>query len=126
MTDPVETLAMRLRNHPDRVLSAFDMADEIGLDDERMTTTIEVLAKRDGFFDLGRGRLMFSSDADRVAFEIFRTEAPNVSYEEYQRYRDEPHVLMRMSRDRDVAGRANPEKHLKELIKGTANRGNKV
>ena len=127
MTDPIETLALRLRDQPDKVFSVFEVADEMNIGSERITTTIEVLARRDGFFDLGRGRMMFSSDADRVAFEIFRTEAPNISYEEYQRYRDEPHILMRMSRDRDVAGRADPERHLEKLKREKENaRGNRV
>jgi hypothetical protein len=123
MTDPVEIIASRLRDLPDRAFSILDISNELGFEREMMTTTIEVLARRDGFFDLGGGRMMFSGDADRVAFEIFRSEAPNISYEEYQRYKEEPHVLMRMSRDRDVADRINPEKRLKELMK-ERNRGN--
>jgi hypothetical protein len=124
MTDPVETLALRLRNQPDKPFSILDAAEELGLVGERTTTTIEVLARRDGFFDLGGGRMMFSSDADRVAYEIFRSEAPNITYEEYQRYHDDPHILMRMSRDRDVADRANPENRLRELMK-EKERGNR-
>ncbi|KYK26532.1 MAG: hypothetical protein AYK23_02895 [Candidatus Proteinoplasmatales archaeon SG8-5] len=124
MTDPVETIAMRLRDQPDRPFSVLDAAEELGLARDRTTTTIEVLARRDGFFDLGGGRMIFSSDADRVAYEIFRSEAPNITYEEYQRYRDDPHILMRMSRDRDVADRANPEKRLRELMK-EKDRGNR-
>jgi hypothetical protein len=121
MTDPVEIVAARLREKPDRAFSVLDLGDDMGLGRDRMTTTIEVLARREGFFDLGGGRMMFSSDADRVAYEIFKSEAPNISYEEYQRYRDEPHLLMRMSRDRDVADRTNPERRLKELLKDRGN-----
>ena len=117
MTDYIEELALRLRENPDRAFSVFELGEEFGLSRDAMSTTLERLAKRDAFFDLGHGRMMFTNDSHRVAFEIFRTEAPNISYEEYVRYRDEPHILMRMSRDRDVAGRLDPEKRLQGLTK---------
>jgi hypothetical protein len=117
MTDTFEQLALRLRNSPNRPLSLFEIAEELDLNQETMARGIESLANRDGFFDLGHGRMMFSKDADRVAFEIFRTEAPNITFEEFHKYREEPHILMRMSRDRDISGRMNPKKRFNELIK---------
>ena len=127
MTDTLEQLALKIRNHPNKPFSVFDLADEFNMIQDKAVSIVEILAKRDGFFDLGHGRLMFSSDADRVAFEIFKTEAPNITFEEYHKYRDEPHILMRMSRDRDIAGRINPEKKLQELMKEKQKpRGNRV
>jgi hypothetical protein len=127
MTDPLEQLAMRLRQQPDRPLSVHELAEDLDHGGETITRGIDVLARRDGFFDLGKGRMMFSEDADRVAFEIFRTEAPNITFEEFHRYRDEPHILMRMSRDRDISGRMNPEKQLREIMKDKEkSRGNRI
>lgn len=117
MSDTIEELAMRLRNRPDTVMSVFEMTEELGLSFDSVPGTIERLTSRKGFYDLGNGRAMFSGNADRVAFEVFRTEAQQITFEEYQQFRDEPHILMRMSRDRDVASRMNPEKQLHDLIK---------
>jgi len=127
MSDFVEELALRLRNHPDRVVSLMDLQDELNLPIERMSATIESLTKRKGFYDLGNGRTMFSTSANRVAFEVFKTEASKITFEEYEQFRDEPHILMRMSRDRDVASRMNPEKQMRDMIKEKErSRGNNV
>ena len=117
MSDNIEQLAMRLRNRPDTVMSIFELTEDMGLPSDNVTGAIERLTSRKGFYDLGNGRAMFSGNTDRVAFEVFRTEAPQITFEEFNQFRDEPHILMRMSRDRDVASRMNPEKQLHDLIK---------
>ncbi len=117
MSDTIEQLAQRLRNRPDTVMSVFELAEEMGLPPDNVPGTIERLRHRKDFHDLGNGRAMFSGNVDRVAFEVFRTEASQITFEEYQQFRDQPHILMRMSRDRDVASRMNPEKQLHDLIK---------
>ncbi len=126
MTDEVENLAKRLRETPDRPVYIQDIASEFGLSESRMATSVSELMKRDGFFDLGNNRLMFTGNTDMAGFEIFRTMASHITFEEYVRYRDQPHILMRLSRDRDVACRMDTEKMLQGAIKEKERRGNSV
>ncbi|MFO7618692.1 MAG: hypothetical protein R6W91_03435 [Thermoplasmata archaeon] len=127
MTDVVENLARRLRETPDMPVSAQDLASEFGLSEAKMARNISDLMKRDGFFDLGNNRLMFTGNSDTAAFEIFRTAAAHITFEEYVRHREQPHILMRLSRDREVACRMDTEKMLQASIKEKErSRGNRV
>ena len=127
MTDDVEMLARRLRERPDMPVSVHDLASELGLPENRVSHDVKNLMKRDGFFDLGNSRLMFTGNSDLAAFEIFRTAAAHISYEEYVQHREQPHILMRLSRDREVACRMDTEKLLQNSIKEKEKtRGNSV
>jgi hypothetical protein len=127
MTDDPERLAIHLKSRPGRAVSIFELVEELGGTEESVTRDIRMLVRRDGFFDLGHGRVMFSPDADRAAFEIFRTAAPRITYEEFTRFRDEPHILMRLSRDREVAGPASLERELHDLKEQKRKaRGNRI
>ncbi|MDO9537127.1 MAG: hypothetical protein Q7J68_02290 [Thermoplasmata archaeon] len=127
MTDEVEMLARRLREKPDIPMSVFDLASELSLPEERIKYDVKNLMKRDGFFDLGGSRLMFTGNSDLAAFEIFKMSATQISYNEYVQYRDQPHILMRLSRDREVAYRMDTEKMLQNSIKEKEkSRGNSV
>jgi DNA-binding transcriptional regulator GbsR (MarR family) len=126
MTNYAEHLEMRLRSNPDKPVSLFEVGEELGLSREAVQTNIQRLARRQYIFDLGNGRMMYTTNSDVSAFELFRTVAPRISLEEYQKYREEPHILMRMSRERDVFERINPESQLKEAVSQTQKRGNRV
>jgi hypothetical protein len=127
MTDDPERLALHLKARPGRAISIYDLATELGEPEERVARDIDRLLEREGFFDLGNDRVMFSPEADRPAFEIFRTAAPRITYEEFVRFRDQPHILMRLSRDREVAGPANLERELHDLREHKRqSRGNRV
>lgn len=117
MTDELDILARRIRDNPDRAISVLDLANELAVPELKIAGSIKDLVKRDGFFDLGNDRVMFTGDSDLAAFEIFRTTAVNISFEEFIQYRDKPHLLMRLSRDRMVASKSNPEKMLQDAIK---------
>lgn len=117
MTDEVEMLARRLRERPDMPISIPDLASELGLPEVRVAHDVKNLMRRDGFFDLGNNRLMFTGNSDLAAFEIFRLAALHISYEEYVQYREQPHILMRLSRDREVACRMDTEKMLQSAIR---------
>ncbi|MDD4307961.1 MAG: hypothetical protein PHU53_04035 [Thermoplasmata archaeon] len=117
MTDEIEMLARRLRETPNRPVSAPDLASELGLPEERVAHDMKSLMKRDGFFDLGNSRMMFTGNADLAGFEIFRNLASHISFEEYIQYRDQPHLLMRLSRDREVSCRSDPDKLLQQAIR---------
>ena len=127
MTDDVEMLARRLREKPDQPVPYADLASEFGISEIKMTRSVKDLMKRDGFFDLGNSRLMFTGNSDLAAFEIFKTAAVHISYEEYVQYRDQPHILMRLSRDREVSCRTDTEKLLQNAIgEKEKTRGSKV
>ncbi|MBA3045620.1 MAG: hypothetical protein KKH41_04790 [Candidatus Thermoplasmatota archaeon] len=127
MTDEVEMLARRLRETPDMPMFIPDLASELGLTEPRMARGVSDLMKRDGFFDLGNNRLIFTGNSDLAAFEIFRTAALHISFEEFVHYRDQPHILMRLSRDREVACRMDTEKMLQNSIREKERtRGNTV
>ena len=83
MTDNVENLARRLRETPDMPVSVEDLASEFGLSEAKMARSVSDLMKRDGFFDLGNNRLMFTGNSDMAAFEIFHTAASHITFEEY-------------------------------------------
>ncbi len=127
MTDDVEMLARRLRGTPDRPVSLPDLAAEFGLSEPRMARSVGSLMRRAGFYDLGGGRVMFTGNSDLAAFEIFKTAAFHITFEDYIQYKDQPHVLMRMSRDREVACGPEPEQLLKNAIREKErSRGNTV
>lgn len=117
MTDELDIIARRLRASPDQAVSVPDLAEELSMPEPRIARNIEDLVKRDGFFDLGNQRVMFTGDSDLAAFEIFRTAALNITYDEFIRYREQPHLLMRLSRDREVASKGDPEKMLQNAMK---------
>jgi hypothetical protein len=127
MTDYVEMLARRLRETPDKPVSLPDLAAEFGLSEPRMARGMGSLMKRTGFYDLGGGRVMFTGNSDLAAFEIFKTAAIHITFEEYLHYKDQPHILMRMSRDREIACGPDPERLLKDAIREKEkSRGNTV
>jgi hypothetical protein len=127
MTDDVEILARKLRETPDKPVYLPDLISELGLSDRKMARSVSDLMKRDGFFDLGNQRIMFTGNSDMAAYEIFRNAAFHISFEEYVRHREQPHILMRLSRDREVACRMDTEKMLQASIKEKErSRGNSV
>jgi len=117
MTDETDIVARRLRDNPDRVISVPDQANELGIPESNITRSMEDLTKYDGFFNLGNDRVMFTGDSDIAAFEIFKTLAINITFDEYIKYREQPHLLMRLSRDRIIASKGDPEKLLQYAIK---------
>jgi len=122
----VEQLAKRFRDNPDRPFNMSDIASEFGLSEARMARSMSDLLKRDGFFDLGNNRLMFTGNMDMAGFEIFRFAAPHISFEEYMKHRETPHLLMRLSRDREIACRIDGEKMLQDAVREREKRGNSV
>jgi hypothetical protein len=116
MSDEIEMLAKRLRETPDKPITIPDLAAEFGLTEAKMARSAGELMKRSGYYDLG-GKLMFTGNADLAAFEILRNTAAHITFEEYIKYRDQPHILMRMSRDREVSCGGNHEELLKRAVR---------
>jgi hypothetical protein len=126
MTDEVELIAKRLRENADRPMSAQGLASELGLGEERMPRHVRALLRMDGMFDLGNGMLMFTGNAERAAFEIFKSVAPHITFDEYVQHRERPHVLLRMSKEREDAYLMDPSKLLRDALKEKETRGNSV
>lgn len=123
MTDEFDLLAKRIRDNPDQAISFSDLASDLALPELKIARDIKDLVKHDGFFDLGNHRVMFTGNSDLVAFEIFKTAAAHISFDEYIQYQDQPHLLMRLSRDREMAYKSNPEKMLQDAIKEKSAKG---
>ena len=127
MTDDIELLAKRIRERPDKVQSINDLAGELALPELQVARDIKDIVKRDGFFDIGNQRVMFTGNSDLAAYEIFKTAASNISFDEFIQYREQPHLLMRLSRDREVACKSDPDKLLQDAVKEKeSKRGNNV
>ena len=123
MTDEFDLLARRIKESPGQPISFRDLASEMAVPEMKIARTIEDLVKHDGFYELGNSRVMFSGNSDLVAFEIFKTAAIHISFDEYIQYQDQPHLLMRLSRDREMAQKSSPEKMLQNAIKDKEHKG---
>ncbi len=117
MTDEIDLLTRRIKENPDRAISVSDLASELALPELRVARDVKDIVKRDGFFDLGNHKVMYTGNTDLVAFEIFKTAAANVTFEEFIQLQDQPHLLMRLSRDREISCKRNPEKLLQMAMK---------
>lgn len=102
MTGDFKNLIEHFRKHRDSVLTLSSLSDELDIRYDGLREALADLDEDTSIFDLGNDRYMFSTDRMLVAYEIFRGIAPNVTLDEYKQYRDEPHILVRMSRDRDI------------------------
>lgn len=123
MNHELDLLARRIRNSPDKAISFTELADELAMPELRVAREIKDLVKRDGFFDIGNQRVMFTGNSDLAAYEIFKGQAIHITYEEFIQYRDQPHLLMRLSRDREVACKSDPEKLLQNAMKEKESKG---
>ncbi|MEW5936374.1 MAG: hypothetical protein AB1665_00955 [Candidatus Thermoplasmatota archaeon] len=86
----------------DEPFSASQAADALALDREMTRRLLQKLAKEGEIRKLPGERYIFTTSADRLAYNMLLAIAPNISFEEYVSHRDAPHVLVRMSRDREV------------------------
>lgn len=102
MTSDIKSLIEHFRKNPDSVFTRTFLAEQLSMDYENLASSLDEVVDGESIFRLGNDRFMFSNNRLLVAFEIFRTVAPNITIEEYEKYKDEEHILMRMSRDREV------------------------
>ncbi len=100
-TNNIDNLLTYFRKNTDRVMSLNSIHELLG---EGQVEVIDTLVEEKEIFKVGEGRYMHSNNSELVAFEIFREIAPNIDFDEYLKYKDEEHVLMRLSRDRQMLG----------------------
>ena len=99
----IDRLLTHFRKNTDRVISMRALSEKIMLGEDELQDDLKKMVGGEMVYEIGEGRYMLSNNSELVAFEIFRAIAPNISFEEYIKYKDEEHVLMRMSRDRNMA-----------------------
>ncbi len=99
----IDRLLTHFRKNTDRVISVQTLSEKIMLGEDELQDDLKKMVGGEMVYEIGDGRYMHSNNSELVAFEIFRDIAPNISFEEYVKYKDEEHVLMRMSRDRNMA-----------------------
>lgn len=123
MTGNFKNLIEHFRKHPHSVLTFNSISEELDINYDKLRDALGEVTDEKSIFDLGNDRYMFSDDRVIVAFEIFRGIAPNVTQEEFLKFQDEPHILMRMSREREVGAHFTSAE---EEPVGRKDRGNKL
>ncbi|MCK5039332.1 MAG: hypothetical protein KAS16_09560 [Thermoplasmata archaeon] len=98
----IDSLLTHFRRNTDRVMSLNSIHELLGEGQKDVNDNIDALVEDKEIFKIGEGQYMYSNNSDLVAFEIFRGIAPQITFDEYLRYKDEEHVLMRLSRDREM------------------------
>ena len=102
MTGDFKNLIEHFRKHQDSVLTISSISEELDMRYESLRESLTDVGDDKSIYDLGNDRYMFSTDRILVSFEIFRGIAPNITLDEFKQYKDETHILVRMSRDREV------------------------
>ncbi|MBI5001275.1 MAG: hypothetical protein HZB92_07115 [Euryarchaeota archaeon] len=87
----------------DRPFTVAQAAGALRIDEDSARKLLARHAQKGQVSELVRDRFIYSNSADVVAYNMFLEVAPNVTFQEYVAHRDEPHVLARLSRDRDIA-----------------------
>ncbi len=105
----IDRLLTHFRKNTDRVISMQALSEKIMVGEDELQDDLKKMVGGEMVYEIGEGRYMLSNNSELVAYEIFRDIAPNISFEEYVKYKDEEHVLMRMSRDRNVVMSSNIE-----------------
>ena len=98
----IDSLLTHFRKNRDQVMSITAIHELLGEGKDNMNKSIDMLIEDKEIFKIGEERYMYSNNSDLVAFEIFREIAPNITFDDYLKYKDEEHVLMRLSRDRGM------------------------
>ena len=83
-------------------MSITSIHELLGEHQGTVNENIDTLVGDKEIFKVGEGQYMYSDNSDLVAFEIFRGIAPNINFDEYQKYKNEEHILVRLSRDREM------------------------
>lgn len=92
-----------LQRHRDSPFSASQIGHGATLSEPSLKAVLDDLIERGEVHKVSDGRFLYTNNADIASYHILREIAPNVTFEEFMRHRDEPHVLVRISRDRVVA-----------------------
>ena len=98
----IDSLLTHFRRNTDQVMTLTSIHELLGESKDHMNENIDALVEDREIFRVGEDRYIYSNNSDLVAFEIFRGIAPNITFDEYLKYKDEEHVLMRLSRDREM------------------------
>ena len=99
----IDRLLTHFRKNTDRIISVQTLSEKIMIGEDELQDDLKKMVGGEMVDEIGDGGYMHSNNSELVAFEIFRGIAPSISFEEYIKYKDEEHVLMRMSRDRNMS-----------------------
>jgi hypothetical protein len=102
MVDAETLLREYASRHRDEPFSAVQAVGKLSVGEPALRATLGDMVRRGELVGLPSGRYLYTTNADVAAFHIMREVAPNITFEEFMSHRDEPHVLVRASRDRDI------------------------
>jgi hypothetical protein len=103
MVDAETVLKEFAAKHRDEPFTAAQALRRLSIGEPALKATLTAMVDRGELVNLPSGRYLYTTNADVAAFHLMREVAPNITFEEFIAHRDEPHVLVRASRDRVIA-----------------------
>ena len=103
MADSEKLVKEFLQRHRDSPFAASQITGAPNVGEPALKTILEDMVNRGELVRISPERFIFTTNADVAAFHVLREIAPNITFEEFMAHKDEPHILVRMSRDRVIA-----------------------
>ena len=103
MADQEKLVREFLQRHRDAPFAASQIIGAQSVGEPALRVILEDMVSRGELVKISPERFIYTTNADVAAFHILREIAPNITFEEFLAHREDPHVLVRMSRDRVIA-----------------------
>ena len=103
MADQEKLVREFLQRHRDSPFVASQIIGAPKIGEPALTAILEDMVSRGELVKVSPERFLYTTNADVAAFHILREIAPNITFEEFMSHKEDPHVLVRMSRDRVIA-----------------------
>jgi hypothetical protein len=102
MVDAEKALKDYAKRHADEPFTAAQARGGQQIGEPALKRALGEMVMNGELVGLPSGRYLYTNNADIAAYHIMREVAPNISFEEFISHRDEPHLLVRASRDREI------------------------
>jgi len=102
MVDPEMLLKEYASKRRDEPFTASQARGALKIGEPALQALLCDMVRSGELVGLPSGRFLYTTNADVAAFHIMREVAPNITFQEFMLHRDEPHLLARASRDRDI------------------------
>ena len=103
--------------HRNDVVTPEVVSQETGMPPGIVSRGFEKMLALNDLKSLGDDRYIFADDSDEAAFTILASIAPNISLDEYRQHKDQPHLLVALSREREIGRHTRAAKELEDAIK---------
>ena len=102
MSDAEKLVKEFLQRHRDAPFAASQIIGAPKVGEPVLRAVLEDMVSRGEVVKISPERFIYTTNADVASFHILREIAPNITFEEFMAHKEEPHVLVRMSRDRVI------------------------